>query len=227
MSTGVLGARRISSVPGSPGSRRSLMISAKSSRLWFSTASCTAPASLTWYWWRSSSRRSAVRMMGSSSTTRICDISTSCGSRRRGQRLSKLKDAIAGQGNGEPGSPLSCIIDGAVYRYLTIMLLDDRVHQRQPEPGTCTRLLGREKRLEQPILQFRLDATALVLDRQQYLVLIGKGANGDAVTVVAGISGVAQQVDQHLHQPLAVTGYPVSGIAQVNIDDLRALAVER
>lgn len=52
------------------------------------------------------------------------------------------------------------------------------------------------------------------------------GLNGDAITIPAGVAGIAQQIDQNLNQVLAIADDPVLRIAQVNINDLGTLTVE-
>ena len=107
------------------------------------------------------------------------------------------------------------------------MLFDNGVDQCQSEPGTCPWVLGGEERLEQPIHDVLVDAAALILYLQQYLVFVFLGGDGDAVAISAGVPCVTQQVDKDLNQALGVTGYHVFGSAQVNILDLRPPAVER
>ena len=144
---------------------------------------------------------------------------------RRGR--TGTKDAVAGQGDGEPGPPPRGVIDWAVYSDLTIMLLDYRVHQGQSQPGALAGRLGGEERFEQTILECLINAAALIFHYPQYLMFVLNGPDGDLVTIVAGIPGVAQQIDHHLGQALAVASHAVGRVAQVNILHVRAPAAER
>ena len=115
------------------------------------------------------------------------------------------------QCNGEAGAALVCLVDRAVDGNLPIMLFDDGVDQCQSEPGTCPWFLGGEEGLEQTVLDFLVDAAALIFNLQQHLMLVFLTGNGDAVAALARVPRVAEQVDQHLYQALGIAGDQVLG----------------
>src|SRR5690606_41504645 len=127
---------------------------------------------------------------------RVCCGAPSVSIVRRGR--TGTKDAVAGQGNREPGPPQRGVIDWAVYSDLTIMLLDYRVHQGQSQPGALAGGLGGEERLEQAIFECLINAAALIFHYPQNLMFVLNGSDGDLVTILAGIPCVAQQVDHPL-----------------------------
>src|SRR5690606_20308340 len=175
-------------------------------------ASCTEPASLTWYWLRSSRRRRAERMMVSSSTIRMCGIDSilSTVSNFRGRRYD-----MPGQGHADPGATLPFDIGRAVDGDLPIMLFRDGIDQSKPKSGAFARILGGEERFEQAVHDVLRDPAALVLDDQVDGVLVRFAAHPHGAAGRRGVTGIGEQVDQHLGQTLGVALDPVVGVAEV------------
>src|SRR3990167_1228501 len=227
ISTGLPWASLINSVPGAPGRRRSLTIRSKPGILKRSCASCTEPASLTWYWLRSSRRRRAERIMVSSSTIKIWGInsvsrrSQVAGSIRYGRRFDMPR-----QRHPDTGAALVLGVNRAVDYYLSIMLFHDGIDQREAEPRAFAWVLGGEERFEQAVDDRLGNATAFIFHDQVDGVFRGFGSDADRGAGWRGIPGVGQQVDQHLGETLRVAVNPVIGVAQIEEFHFDAAPIE-
>src|SRR6185312_13271047 len=84
-----------------------------------------------------------------------------------------------------------------------VVLLDDPVADREPQPGPLAQRLGGEERVEDPIADRRIDAAAGVgdLDPDPLAPGIGPGPDRDRAAIAAGVDGVHQQVDYDLVEP--------------------------
>src|SRR3990167_2734529 len=223
INTGAPCASLISSVPGAPGRRRSLTTRSKLGMLKRSWASCTEPASLTWYWLRSSRRRRAERIMVSSSTMRICGINSvlSTVSVHSGRRFN-----MPGQFHPKTGAALALGIGWAVDGDLAIMLFHDRIDQCKAKASALSGIFGGEKWFEQTVHDGFRNSAAFVLHQQLDGVLVGFGFDPNGAAWLGGIAGIGQQVDQYLGQALSIPGDQVLGVAEVEELHVNAVAVE-
>src|SRR5262245_27880443 len=70
----------------------------------------------------------------------------------------------------------------------TAVLLDDPANDEEPEPGTV--LLGRKIRAKEPRAVGRVDAGAVVGDRQHNVLPFGRGGHDDSPALPCGIDRV-------------------------------------
>src|SRR5689334_2791458 len=187
ISTGVPWASLINSVPGAPGRRRSLTIRSNEGMVKRSCASCTEPASLTWYWLRSSRRRKAERIMVSSSTIKMCGIDSilSTVSVHSGRRFDMTR-----QGNPDSGAALALNISRAVDGDLSIMLFNDGIDQCKAQTGAFARVLGGEEWFEQSVHDARRNTAAFVLHDQIDRVFAGFALDPYRTAGRRGVTGV-------------------------------------
>src|SRR5690554_2237783 len=205
ISTGVLGARLIISVPAAPGRRRSVIIRSKpsGSRL---SASSTETASATSYPACCRSLRTAERMMSSSSTIRIRGISRS----RpfvRGAVAGIGVWLIGGQAQPYTGSPLALGVCRALDLHVAIVFFNNAVHQRKPKARAFIGRLGGVKRLKYMVQLVSGNAGAFINHFDDSGVAVALSTDPDGTTVWRGIPGIGQQVDEDLHQALFITQY--------------------
>src|SRR3989344_964408 len=205
ISTGVPWPSLINSAPGAPGRRRSLTIRSNVLMVKRSCASCTEPASLTWYWLRSSRRRKAERIMVSSSTIKMCGIDSilSTVSVHSGRRFDMTR-----QGHPDTGAALALCVSRAVDGDLSIMLFNDGIDQCKAQTGTFTGVLGGEEGFEQAVLDVLWNAAAFVLHDQVDRVLESLALDAYRTAGRGRVAGVRQQVDQHLRQAPGGTREP-------------------
>src|SRR5215472_4089671 len=148
--------------------------------------------------WRASRRkrwRNMSATSGSSSTTRMLKVMpSSCHCGLPGTR----------QADREFGEFAGFAVD---CNRAAVLLRDDIIADREPEPGALAGRLGRKERLKQPVPDFGRDTGAVVahpgLDRLAQITgrhLEGRAIAGLAIVacaLVGGVEAVADEVQEH------------------------------
>src|SRR4051812_8674742 len=108
------------------------------------------------------------------------------------------------QGEAEPRTD----VELALHPDPAAVPLDDGLGDRQPEAGAAelaaVGVLHLVEAFEDRRELVLRDAASLVLDHDQDLVLTGYGADADGAAGLGELQGVAEQVDQCLHDPVGV-----------------------
>ena len=120
------------------------------------------------------------------------------GRRARGQRQRR-----AGERRQAHHDERSLALAAAVHRYLPAMHLDHALGQREPDvqafgvPSAALKLAERVKHLRQVL---RVDADAVVFDRNHKVVPLARCRELDAAAAVGILGGIGEQVGKHLPQ---------------------------
>ena len=95
------------------------------------------------------------------------------------------------------------------------MLFNDGIDQCKAQTCTFARVLGGEKRFEQPVHDVLRNASAFIFHDKVDGVLAGLALDPYGTAGRRRVAGVGEQVDQYLGEPLRVAVDPVVRVAQV------------
>ncbi len=111
---------------------------------------------------------------------------------------------------------------------MTAVVLHNAIDQRQAQTGAFTGLLGGVEGLEHLLQGLFADAAALILDFDLHAASVRLGAQPYMIPRLAGIAGVGEQIDEHLHKllplsqqsqlgrDLVVTADLLTGVGELN-----------
>src|SRR5450759_2890895 len=90
----------------------------------------------------------------------------------------------------------------ARYLYVPVVLVDDAMDDRQPEPGTV--VARGDERVEDLVAHLVGDARSRVREPDEHESLVGPGLDRQGTSAEHGLHGVADEVHEHLLQLLGV-----------------------